>query len=144
MNKSPKLLIYNRDTAIRQAYADYLTRFGLLSHSCGTFSELLRLLLWNPYETLLVDIDTALQASVSFVEIIQRYLPEVTVIGTSARPPTEALALAEKLKLSWFLIEPLTPKRVLEMMSVISDARCHQSEKEERLQLRQRLARAAA
>ncbi|MFQ5611588.1 MAG: hypothetical protein ACE5H9_05590 [Anaerolineae bacterium] len=144
MNQSPKLLIYNRDAAMRQAYADYLTRFGLCSHSCGTFPELLRLLLWNPYETLLVDIDTALQSSVSFVEIIQRYLPEVTVIGTSSRPPEEAVLLAEKLKLSWFLPEPLTPKRVLEMMSLIGDNRCHQAKKDERVQLRRRLARATA
>lgn len=141
MTEPPKLLIYNRDAPLRQAYADYLTRHGLLTHSCGSLAELFRLLLWYPYEALLVDLDTALQYPLPLLSVVQRYLPETTVIGTSNRMPLEAATLANQLHVTWFLLEPLTPKRVLEMISIIGDRRCTSTEKSMQLQLRQRLAR---
>jgi DNA-binding NtrC family response regulator len=116
---APRILFYHHDAPLRQAYAAYLTHHGLTTHSCGTPSQLFRLLLWHPYEVLLADIDTALQFPTPFLNTLQRYLPETTVVGTSGRSPMEVARLAVQLELSWFMLEPLSPQRVRGMISII-------------------------
>lgn len=143
MVEPPRLLIYNRDAPLRQAYAHYLARQGILTHSCNDWTELFRLLLWHSYEAILLDLDTVLQSFYPLPYVLQRYLPETIIIGTSNRPPLEVATLAEHLHLPWYMLEPLTPKRVLGMMSLIKDSSGDLPDRAHHLKLCQRLSSAA-
>lgn len=116
-----QILIYNRDAAIRKAYATYLNRNGLPTDSCGTLSELRRLLSWYEYEFILINLDSLRQdpalstLGTSLETIIGEHQADPILIATSSRPEP-----GKKLwNYSWFLKEPLTPKGILTTISQI-------------------------
>lgn len=122
MKLQRKVLIYNCDPAIRKAYASYLNRNGISADSCGTLSELKRLLSWYEYEFILINVES-LQQDPAFSQlesslnvIIQEHqASDPILIATSSQPEVK-----HKLwDYSWFLQEPLTPKSILTMISKI-------------------------
>lgn len=122
MKPQRKVLIYNCDPAIRKAYASYLSRNGISADSCGTLSELKRLLLWYEYEFILINVESLQQdpafsqlASSLNVIIQEHQAGNPILIATSSQPQVK-----HKLwDYSWFLQEPLTPKSILTTISKI-------------------------
>lgn len=146
MKQQRKVLIYNCDPAIRKAYASYLNRNGISADSCGTLSELKRLLSWYEYEFILINVES-LQQDPAFSQlefslnvIIQEHQAgDLILIATSSQPEVK-----DKVwDYSWFLQEPLTPKRILTTISKI-----HQqhpvTDHKSRLKLRKSLSKPMA
>jgi hypothetical protein len=139
-------LIYNRDTAIRKAYATFLTRNGIPADSCGTLSELVRLLSWYAYDFVLVNIDNLhadqelQQSNATLDEIVQRYQLSATIIVTSNNPNFDRPNWPH----AWVLREPLTPRVILTAISEIRGQQSYHGDKKEYLKLRQYLSRPIA
>lgn len=143
MKSQHRLLIYNRDPAIRKATASYLNRNGLLTDSCGSLAELKRLLAWHHYEFILVNIDQAhpgpesSSSATSLTALIGEHQAECIIIATSNR----LREAAELKEYRWFLQEPLTPKGILTVVSKIRQQQ-PKTNSQRHLKLRKSLSKA--